>query len=97
MLKCIAKTAEFLEGFVLFLFWSHSSFEEKAYFEIVQWPWKKSLFNSLEIDQMLHFMQPTVLTFQVIERPPTPLLEILKVTLLIHKEFMFWAKGCTDN
>lgn len=97
MSKRIAKTAEFLEGFVLSLFWSRSSFEEKPYLENVQWH-KKSIFNSLEIDQMLHSMQQTVLIFQVIECPPTPLLEILKkVTLLIHKQFMFWAVGCTDN
>lgn len=43
-------------------------------------------------------MQLTVLTFQVIECPPTPLLEILKkVTVIIQKEFMFRAVGCTDN
>ena len=56
MPKRIAKTSEFLEGLVLSLFWSGSSFEEKAYLEIVQGPWKKSIFNSLEIDQMLHSM-----------------------------------------
>lgn len=36
---------------------------------------KKSIFNGLEIDQMLHSTQLTVLTFQVIESPPTALLE----------------------
>lgn len=41
MPRCIAKTAEFLKGFVLSLFCSHNSFEEKAYLELVQWWWKK--------------------------------------------------------
>lgn len=42
--QCIAKSIELLEWSVLSLFWSCSSFEEKTYLEILQYPWKKEYF-----------------------------------------------------